>query len=273
MHGTFWQVMRVAALVAAIGVIDYALLRADVRYVASVQGALVVAALAVQVGLASVWAAIGRDQLAGRLPVLLAALAGVWWFLREWHPRAEREMATGFWLQAVIVIAALLFLRMVRFQTIFGPNAPVAGRRALLPRFSIRGVLLLTGMVCASLAIVLRMQSLRVQSDAMAISCIVGLFQASLTLAAVAATLIFRHVAVFVLLVCGGGAMVGWGIGRAIAYDELVATVSIAVPVSVQTAVLLAARLAGYRFVRAFATQSPGISEPTVMQAESDHSG
>jgi hypothetical protein len=148
------------------------------------------------------------------------------------------------------VLGTLVFLRFLGFRTTRADEAPSSGAAPLLPRFSIRGVLILTGLICAALAIVLRMKSLRVESDAVAISCIVGLFHASLTLAAVSATLIVRHSAIFVLLVCGGGALVGWGIGRAIAYDELVATVSIAAPVSVQVLALLAARLAGYRFVR-----------------------
>jgi hypothetical protein len=159
-------------------------------------------------------------------------------------------MATGFWIQTVIVVGILLTLRVLGFRTTRASDAGHTGPAPLLPRFSIRGMLVLTGLVCASLAVVMRMQSLRVQTDAMVISCIVGFFQASLTLAAVAATLIFRHIGVFMVLVCGGAALVGWGIGRAIAYDELVATVSIAAPVSVQTLILLVARAAGYRFVR-----------------------
>jgi hypothetical protein len=252
MRGIVWQVVRCVVAMGVIVGLDYALLTANLRYTRPYEAVWCVVMLAVQMGMASVWFAIGRDQFFARLLVWLMALCSGWLFLRAWHELAEQELTPCFAVQAAGVTCTLLLLRVLRFRTIRVSNEPTAGPTAFLPQFSIVGVLLWTGLIGVVFAVVLRMQSLRVPTHATAISCIVGAFLASLTLAAVLATLTFRNPLAFAPLVCVGSALLGFGVGLAVNYfDPVVAIVALAVPASGQSVALLAARMAGYRFVRA----------------------
>ncbi len=248
---TLRQSIRAILLVMAIGLLDYYLLRARVRYTPGIAGAALVGVLGAQVGLASVWGVIGRDHLLARLIVLIAALAGVWLFLANWHPpKSAEEMTSCFGVQSVIVVAVLLIARLLGYQTMHRGGAHLAPTDRL-PKFSIRDILLFTTLVCVALAAVLRMQSLRVGHDTLLISFVIGAFMACITLAAVFSMLTLRHVALPMVFLYAGSALLGWGIGTAIHYDTAVSAVSLFVPAAIQGVPLMLSRVRGYQFVRA----------------------
>ncbi len=216
-------------MLLAIALLDYDLLRRSVPYVPGIAGALLVAALLTQVGLASVWAAIGRDAMLPRACVLIAALLGVWLVLFYWNERAQEEMLRAYWVQAVIAAGGLFVLRVLGLQTL-RRGEPALESAAAPPRFSIRDLLLVTTLVCLALAGVMRMEGLTTTQDAALISLAVGGFIGAITLAAVFTTLVFRHFLLPMLVVCAGSVLLGWGIGTIVRYETTLTMVALGVP-------------------------------------------
>ena len=258
------QTLRAAGLAAGALLLDYTLVRANVPYGPSVAGALVIVLLAAQVGLGSVWLAIGGDSLLARVIVFLAICLGIWSLLANWHHLAESELEPACWVQGVFVVGVLAILRRLRFRLVRTGKDASAEPLGLPSQFSIRDILILMTLIGVSLATLIRLGSLSVNRDAQIISCVLGVFLAAMTLIAVMSTVGSRHAIVPAALTSCVSLLLGWGIGKAIHYDLTVSTLAIGGQALVQLAVLLAWRQAGYRFLRA-------ASEPALQRAHPDH--
>jgi hypothetical protein len=244
------QILRTFGIVTCVLLLDYALARSQVPYGPFVEGGWVIALLAAQVGLCSVWASISRDHWLARLVILLAVSAGVWAFLHGWNQRAQGELSPAFWVQGVIVVGGLLLMRVLRFRLIRSSEAPLQKSIEQSPQFSIRDLIVVITLVGVSLAATIRLGTLNVATDAPRIACGIGVFLAAITLLSVCSTLVFRHVPLPVVLILGGSLLLGWGIGKALRYDLVVSTVALGAPAMLQLAVLVLLRLSGHRFVR-----------------------
>jgi hypothetical protein len=244
------QILRTFGIVTGVLLLDYALARSQVPYGPFVEGGWVVALLAAQVGLCSVWASISRDHWLARLVILLAVSAGVWAFLVRWNHRAQSELSPAFWVQGVIVVGGLLLTRVMRFRLIRSSEVRSEPSIEQASQFSIRDLIIVITLVCVALAATVRMGSLSVETDAPRIACGIGVFLAAITLLSVGATLVLRHMLLPVALILGGSVLLGWGIGKAIHYDLVVSTVALGAPAMLQLAVLVLLRLSGNRFVR-----------------------
>ena len=245
------QTLRALGLAIGALVLDYALARANVPYGPSLDGAFIVAVLAAQVGLAGVWAAIGRDFLLGRIVVLLAVSLSAWALLDNWHNLANSELVPGFWMQGVIVVGVLLIMRHLRFRLVRRGQVVLREPLDTAPQFSIRDIMIFTALVCASLATLVRLGSLSLYRDEPLISCVVGGLLAAMTLISVLSTLVLRQAVLPVSLLCGASLLLGWGIGRAIRYALAMSTLALGGPIILQVAVLLVWRQFGYRLARA----------------------
>lgn len=246
------QILRAAAMIAVMVLVDYGFAQVNAPYRPHVSSALVVAALITKCGLASVWAAIGRDNFLLRLVVFLIAFLGNWQFLRQWDVRAESEMILAFWVEAVTIIGVLTLMRVVRFTTTRSSIATLStlsvGRE--VPRFSVRDIMLLTVLVAVALGVVTRMQSLSVRQDTQIVACVIGAMHAGVSLSAVVSALVLRRWILPSIMLIAGSLLLGWGVSIALRYDMAAALISISVPAAVQVVVLTAARIAGYRFLR-----------------------
>jgi hypothetical protein len=254
------QTLRAVGLAAGTLLLNDALVRANVPYGPSVAGALVIVLLAAQIGLGTVWVAIGGDPLLARVVVFLAICGGVWSLLANWHPLAESELAPACWVQGVFVVCVLAILRRLKFRLVRTGKDTSPAPLGPPTQFSIRDILILTTLIGVSLATLIRMGSLNVNRDAQIISCVLGVFLAAMTLVDSGS----RHATVPAALTGGVSLLLGWGIGKAIHYNLTVSTLAIGGAALVQVAVLLAWRQAGYRFLR-------GESGSALQQAHPDH--
>ncbi len=244
------QILRTAGIVTAVLLLNGALLWSAIPYGPFEEAGLAVAVVAAEVGLCSVWAIIGRDFWLARLATALAAWTSVWMFLHNWHRLADEELLPGCWVQAVLVVGALLGLRVVGFRLVRFQTDASGEPSAPIPRFSIRDIMIFTTLVGFALAAVIRLGSLTVGRDASLLAEAVGAFLAFITLLSVLSTLALRQSVLPALLTCGASVLLGWGVGTAIRYDRVVSTLAIGAPAGLQVAVLMFFRQAGYRFMR-----------------------
>ncbi len=258
------QTLRAVGLAAGALLLDYALVRANVLYGPSVAGALVIVLLAAQVGLGSVWVAIGGDSLLARVILFLAISLGIWSLLANWHHLAESELTPACWVQGVFVVGVLVILRRLKFRLVRTGKDASPEPHGPPTQFSIRDILILMTLIGVSLATLIRLGSLNVNRDAQIISCVLGSFLAAMTLIAVLSTLGSRHAIAPAALTSCLSLLLGWGIGKTVHYDLTVSTLAIGGQALVQVAVLLAWRQAGYRFLRT-------TNGPALQRAHPDH--
>jgi hypothetical protein len=243
------RIVRTVGVVAAVLVLNDAIARSRVPYGPHEPAGLVGAVLATEVGLCSVWAIIGPGHWIMRLAAVFAVLISVRAFLHDWGS-GQTELLPGLWVHTVIMVCALLILRVLGFRLIHGKSALGRELSAPVPRYSIRDIMIVTTFAGIALTGIIRLGSLALAQDIQLISVVVGVFMAAITLAAVLSTLMLRQSVVPALVTCGLGVLLAWGIGTAIHYDRVVATITIGASTGLQVAALLLWRQVGYRFIR-----------------------
>jgi hypothetical protein len=247
-----YRALRAAIVVSVVAAIDYALLRAEIRYRPAIAGALANAFLVAQVGLCAVWLAIGRDPLVVQVPAAACIGFSVWHYLANWNERALSEFAPGYWTQVVIVGVVLVGMRALgfRLQRARPLGASLAALPAL-PRFAIRDIMIATLVVAVSLALLTRLDAMNVRRDAAMISLVAGVFLGALTLLSVVSMLVARRVLLWSIVTSAAGFLLGFWIGIAIEYNLVVSTLAIGMPIVFQLAALAIVRARGNRFRRA----------------------
>jgi hypothetical protein len=87
----------------------------------------------------------------------------------------------------------------------------------------------------------------------------VGVFLGAMTLLSFFSTLAFRRAVIPAAITCAASVYLGWAVGNAVRYDQVVSIVAIAAPAAMQLSLFMLVRLAGYRFER---TESVGVAQP-----------
>ncbi len=97
-----------AGIIAAILASDVVLAAADLPYAPSIISLFVTAYLSAQIGLHSVWIAIGRASWLVRFCTLFPVWVGIWLYLNAWTYMAMHELSLVCLAQAVVTAVCLL---------------------------------------------------------------------------------------------------------------------------------------------------------------------
>ncbi len=241
-----------AGIIAAILASDVVLAAADLPYAPSIIWLFVTAYLSAQIGLHSVWIAIGRASWLVRFCTLFPVWVGIWLYLNAWTYMAVNELSLVYLAQAVVTAVCLLAMRAGRYRliTVAGqqrdPAAPASAGQ-----YSIRDLMIVTALCGIATAGLMQLRLSETVYAPLIKLVGYGICIAAATLMSVVAALSTRRSLFPVLLVFTISCTLGEGFAMAVGASPWMPLVALlgGITLLLLTA-LLVLRKIGYRFQR-----------------------